>query len=278
MKKLFKTLAIMLVIVTVIGVVPVSAKNPNKDDSCWLDVKVFYDAWDKSLGGVTYKAYSNQGYWNFNNRWQSVEDARDNITKAYAALIGHYAYNLGDNCSFIWRYAKYPLKAMAKNESCGKYDFSVGKFEYETLDYIHYRWAKLKKVITKKAKALKVTYTETLKDNKGFKYDNSDWSELFKYTKTDKKLKKHNYKYDHTGEYRGKKWYKTAKNNQAQTDEAFDAMKQAINECKTVEDFYYVLDHIETMIYEYETIMKTCIFPYYYAETEAPSWFDDLGF
>ena len=65
MKKLFKTLAIMLVMVTIIGVVPVSAKNPNKSSVGWNKTQVYYDAWNRDLGGVVYLNYSVTGYWNF---------------------------------------------------------------------------------------------------------------------------------------------------------------------------------------------------------------------
>lgn len=283
MKKLFKTLAIMLVMVTIMGVVPVSAKNPNKRSSNWYKTQVYYDAWNKDLGSVVYLNYSFTGYWNFGVQGFRIENAKDNITKAYANLVGNYVYNLGtgqNGESLCWRYARIPLEYLGQKEySSG--DWTTKQFEYETLDYIHYRWAKLKKVIKKKATALKVDYTETIRDKNGAVYNNSDWADLFKYTKTDKKLKKHNYKYDWTGQYRGKKWLKTTTDKQTSINTAFDAMKAAINECKTVEDFYYVLDHIETMIYEYEDIMKTCIFPYYYNEenkVKVPKWFGKLGF
>ena len=283
MKKLFKTLAIMLVMVTIMGVVPVSAKNPNKSSVGWNKTQVYYDAWNRDLGGVVYLNYSVTGYWNFGGQGFRIENAKDNITKAYANLVGNYVYNLGtgqNGESLCWCYAYFSLKNLGQKEySIG--DWTIKQIEYDIFDYVHYRWAKLKKVIKKKAKALKVDYTETIKDRNGYTYDNSDWVDLFKYTKTDKKLKKHNYKCDWTGQYKGKKWLKFETEKQEKINTAFDAMKAAINECKTVEDFYYVLDHIETMIYEYEDIMKTCIFPYYYNKSnkvKVPKWFGKLGF
>ena len=250
MKNIIKLLCFIMVSIIIINETPVSAKKYKRISECsedelyeskwggytngWLDGELYYH-WFNEIGKDCIKVHQ------FNFR-EYCNDEK--IRQAYSLLIQDIdnIYILGDRSTTIRQYVDLPLHTIIKNESGRINDKKFTQYDdcditfysqkemkkireswyNETksniLGYINYRWAKLRKTITKKQKALNA------KDI---------WNGEFKYTKTDKKIKK--------VKYQDKK-----------DKEAFDILTQRINDCKTADELNEVLDWIETIKWEYD--------------------------
>ena len=274
---MMKIMALVMAMITLMGVIPVSAKNPDQMNYNWG--KVYYDMWNKDKGYFTYKKYNVMDYWGIRSKyvdengkdaWKTTaKDERfQGVTDAYYMLVGDDWGNWvnGYDDSLIWTLYN-GLAGMYNDEfdynATGRYYSNMSclkNYNAYTL-YIHYNWCKTKKVITKKAKALGVTYTETLTDEYGNKYDNSTWKQIFTNSKKDKKFISKKFKISNSYTKAAKKYFK--QNAGKEIENIFNLIKESVNNCKTKEEFYYVLDHIETMMWEYTNIWNDCMLPMY---------------
>lgn len=311
MKKMIRFIAVLLVSISIIGTIPVSAMIPDttEDSNPDLDYNVndgfTYETIyavltdKKDANGVIHLTddkghmipYSDDTISIKLHRFTNHEDlgvtviheewnyhyATDNLSKLYGncetifrmgstcsmyytGYLGHQ-YKKTKNKSYLIQMFNYYISRMSNGqskfildryiesfESFMSYDEIYARAKQDTLNAIDecfyavdYNFARLRKAITKKQKALNA------KDI---------WKKRFKYTKADKKMKEHDVTSFEIEGFTDKGFFNCdnvgslAKRNKA-VKKTFNNMIKIVNKCKTEEELNKVLNILETFDYLY---------------------------